>query len=239
MRTVHHALYAILAMALGCSGGSERLPDGDATAGTGDRDATARIAETPTPTMEERLNLDARPFPLLTWSAYMIDVDYYDRSRFQLRREVESALRALEEAAPEISAALKSDHVALSVEGREQRVEVGALETTVDASDVVAAVLGFAQEVLRLPDEDLHKLEYAAIDGLLAPLDPHTVLLPPEATADLGVKTRGHFGGIGAEIRAFDRRILIARVLPESPAEAAGVEAQARHERLDDLDGIL
>ena len=227
VRTLRYALFAISLVVLGCGDGAKgsRLAGGEAaTATQGTGDVAALVAATPTPSLEQRLKLDDRPFPLLTWSAYLIDVDYYDRGRFDLRRQLESTLRALEEHAPEVSGALDENSIDMTVEAARRRIDFSPPTTMVEASDVVASVLGFAQEVLSLPDEDLHKLEYAAIDGLLAPLDPHTVLLPPEAAADLGVKTRGHFGGIGAEIRSFDRRILIARVLPESPAEKAGAE---------------
>jgi carboxyl-terminal processing protease len=227
VRTLRYVLCAILLGATGCGEGSRRSGLGEAETAAdavAQRDAAAAVAETPTPSLEERLKLDSRPFPLLTWSAYLIDVDYYDRARFDLRRQLESTLRALESHAPEISGVLEANSLVMTVEAERRRIEFSPPTTTVEASDVVATALSFAQEVLNLPEEELHKLEYAAIDGLLAPLDPHTVLLPPEAAEDLGVKTRGHFGGIGAEIRSFDRRILIRRVLPGSPAEKAGVE---------------
>src|SRR5690606_38891599 len=85
-------------------------------------------------------------------------------------------------------------------------------------------VLAFVQESLHLDAEATHKVEYAGINGMLAPLDPHTILLTPEEHTDLGVKTRGQFGGIGAEIREDERRIRIVKVLPGSPAEAAGLK---------------
>ena len=77
--------------------------------------------------------------------------------------------------------------------------------------------------MLDLEEEPLHELEYAAINGMFAPLDPHTILLTPEEHTDLGVRTRGRFGGIGAQISESNRRILIVKVLPGMPAEKAGV----------------
>ena len=73
-------------------------------------------------------------------------------------------------------------------------------------------------------DEELHRLEYTAINGLLSPLDPHTILLTPEERSDLGIRTKGQFGGIGAEIVPEERRIRVVRVLPKSPAEKAGLQ---------------
>src|SRR5690606_38081939 len=86
--------------------------------------------------------------------------------------------------------------------------------------------------------EPLHELEYAAINGFLAPLDPHTILLTPEESAELGVKTRGSFGGIGAEIQARDRRIVVVRVLPGSPAETAGLRDEDVIVEIDDQSTI-
>ena len=46
------------------------------------------------------------------------------------------------------------------------------------------------------PDE----VEYAAINGLLGPLDEHSVFLPPRAYKEIQLDTQGRFGGLGIVI---------------------------------------
>lgn len=169
------------------------------------------------------LGLDDREFPLLVWAAYIVSKDYYDPSRFDPKGQLEAAADALGLHTPEFFGSVEGDALEVRVANAEQSFSLAKVSDVREAGDVLEKVLSFTQAQLSLEEEPLHELEYAAINGFLAPLDPHTILLTPEEHADLGVKTRGHFGGIGAEIRAADRRILVARVLPMSPAERAGL----------------
>ena len=179
-------------------------------------------------TPDERLaDLEDRAFPLLIWSAYRVEQEYFDKERFDPRQQVVSAARFLGLHTPEFFAELDGEGLELRVKVRARSANFPLADvTSMDAAaDRLEEILVFTQEVLDLDPEPLHELEYAAINGMFAPLDPHTVLLSPEEHNDLGVRTRGHFGGIGAQIRAEDRRILIVRVLPGMPAEEAGMKA--------------
>lgn len=169
------------------------------------------------------LDLDNRQFPLLVWATYMASQDYYDPSRFDPRGQLASAADTLGLHTPEFFGEVQGDSLEVRVGAATKSFDLAGLETISDAGDLLEEVLVFVQAQLSLEDEPLHELEYAAINGFFAPLDANSILLTPEEHADLGVKTRGHFGGIGAEIRAADRRILVARVLPDSPAQAAGL----------------
>ncbi|KIG18287.1 carboxyl-terminal protease [Enhygromyxa salina] len=170
-----------------------------------------------------QLRLDERSFPLLIWSAHIVRVDYFDKERFDPKAQLAAAMDYIGLNTPEFFGKREGDELEVTVRSRSQRFSLAGVDDLDAAADVMEKVLEFAAEVLSLEDEPLHELEYDAINGLLASLDPHTILLTPEESAELGVKTRGSFGGIGAEIAASDRRILVVRVLPGSPAEAAGL----------------
>ncbi|MEM9462459.1 MAG: MXAN_5808 family serine peptidase [Myxococcota bacterium] len=172
-------------------------------------------------------DLEERAFPLLVWSAYRVEQEYFDKTRFDPRGQLLSATEFLGLYTPEFFAEVDQAHDALTVKVRARTASFSLDDVTTlrAAADRLEQVLVFTQEVLDLEPEPLHELEYTAINGLFAPLDPHTILLSPEEHNDLGVRTRGHFGGIGAQIRAEDRRILVVRVLPGMPAEKAGVMA--------------
>ena len=56
------------------------------------------------------------------------------------------------------------------------------------------------QDNLRGTDVDLREVEYAACNGMLHTLDPHSVLLSPDAYKEMNLSTSGQFGGLGIVI---------------------------------------
>jgi carboxyl-terminal processing protease len=72
---------------------------------------------------------------------------------------------------------------------------------------------------------DLAKIEYAAVNGMLTTLDPHSVLMDPEAARDMDVSTSGKFGGLGIVIRMLERKLTVVRPMKDTPAWRAGVKA--------------
>ncbi len=214
LRRVGGLLLAGLLLATACKSSDASVPHQDSS-----KSGTAAGAETPAPDLADRA------FPLLAWAVHLIETEYVARERFDARAQLVSALEGIGMHTPEFFAEVRGDAVELRVRSARSRFEIGEIETLDDAARVLESMLVFAQTELDLAPEDLHAVEYAAINGLLAPLDPHTILLTPEEHADLGERTRGSFGGIGAEIRADRRAILIMRVLPGMPAELAGVQA--------------
>jgi carboxyl-terminal processing protease len=206
-----------------CSRSDASTTDGDSQ---GEQPAAA-TTDSREPAQQELPDLDKRSFPLLIWAAHTVEGEYFDKSRLDPVGQLDSALSDLGLHTPAFFAEFNADRtkVTVRVASSSQEFATGDLDSLIDAADRLEQILEFAQSVLDLDEEPLHELEYAAINGLFAPLDPHTILLTPEEHADLGVRTKGEFGGIGAEIRAERRRIVIVRVLPGMPADKAGIKA--------------
>jgi carboxyl-terminal processing protease len=72
---------------------------------------------------------------------------------------------------------------------------------------------------------ELAKVEYAAVNGMLTTLDPHSVLMDPEAAREMDVSTSGKFGGLGIVIRMIDRKLTVLRPMKNTPASRAGIKA--------------
>lgn len=72
---------------------------------------------------------------------------------------------------------------------------------------------------------DLAKVEYAAVNGMLSTLDPHSVLMDPEQARDMDVSTSGKFGGLGIVIRMIDRKLTVVKPMKDTPAWRKGVKA--------------
>lgn len=217
MKVVPRRLAAVLA-AVVLSACSARDPG---AAGPAEGPAPAAAAEVD---LRTQLQLDSRRFPLTVWTAHVVHSDYFDKDRIDPREQFTEALRHLGLHTPEFFAAIAGDTATVTVADFRREFSLAGLPDLPAVADRLEDVLAFVQECLRLDAEATHKVEYAAINGMLAPLDPHTILLTPEEHSDLGVKTRGQFGGIGAEIREDERRIRIMKVLPDSPAARAGLK---------------
>ena len=67
-------------------------------------------------------------------------------------------------------------------------------------------------------------LVHGAIRGLLREIDPHSYFLTPADMALFKKKTRGNHYGIGVEIAKKDKALIILSVIPNSPAERAGLK---------------
>lgn len=80
--------------------------------------------------------------------------------------------------------------------------------------------------VEEVPGDSLYRM---AIEGMLRELgDPHTVFLDSAEYAELQLSTTGNYGGLGIRITAQDEWITVVGVLPNTPAEQAGLQVGDR-----------
>lgn len=73
------------------------------------------------------------------------------------------------------------------------------------------------------PDDE--KLIENAINGMLSALDPHSAYLNAKQSKDLGVQTRGEFGGLGIEVTMENGVVKVVSPIDDTPAEKAGILA--------------
>jgi carboxyl-terminal processing protease len=69
------------------------------------------------------------------------------------------------------------------------------------------------------------RLEQAAVEGVIASLDPHSAFLDAAAYDEMRVSTAGSYTGIGIEVSAVDDLVTVVAPIEGSPAERAGVRA--------------
>ena len=72
---------------------------------------------------------------------------------------------------------------------------------------------------------DSKKLVNAALQGMLASLDPHSNYLSDDDYTDLKEKTRGSYGGIGLEVTGEDGAVKVITPMDDTPASKAGIES--------------
>ena len=64
----------------------------------------------------------------------------------------------------------------------------------------------------------------AAITGMLTSLDPHSSYLNAKSFREMGVQTRGEFGGLGIEVTMENGLVKVVSPIDDTPAFRAGIE---------------
>jgi carboxyl-terminal processing protease len=71
---------------------------------------------------------------------------------------------------------------------------------------------------------DGEKAIAAAINGMLASLDPHSSYLTPQDFREMNTQTRGVYGGLGIEVTSEDGVVKVMSPMDETPASRAGIQ---------------
>ncbi len=169
----------------------------------------------------------------------LISDEYVDPKRVDPHNMLIAALNAVQR---DIAQVL----VSVEPGGKEVRVRADDKEIKLDISDVkgpwdvlrdVRTVFTFLETNLKdAPEIDLRDVEYAACNGMLRTLDPHSVLFSPEAFKDFSVTTSGKFGGLGIVISIRDKTLTVMSTMPGTPAGKAGLQ---RFDRIIQINGEL
>jgi carboxyl-terminal processing protease len=120
------------------------------------------------------------------------------------------------------------------VDTQEKEFRVDNVQGPWDVSARLRDVFAFLQDGLRGTDVDLREVEYAACNGMLRTLDPHSVLLSPEAYKEMNLSTSGQFGGLGIVISIRDQQLTVMNPMPGTPAGRAGLK---KYDRIVKING--
>jgi carboxyl-terminal processing protease len=71
---------------------------------------------------------------------------------------------------------------------------------------------------------DDQQMMEAAINGMLASLDPHSSYMNPKSYKDMQQQTRGEFGGLGIEVTMENGLVKVVSPIDDTPASRAGVK---------------
>ncbi|MBI5066966.1 MAG: PDZ domain-containing protein [Deltaproteobacteria bacterium] len=216
-------------------------PRGELASGPGGS-GTAVLALAPSPRTsgtEEADSYDLSRLPVLSAVINLVDRSYVDPKRIDPKAMVVAALDGVERAAAEVMAEgdAASGHLTLTVGTARRDVDISGVRTIFDVRLVLGGVMGFVQKNLTT-QKSAREIEYAAVNGMLSTLDPHTVLYDPRGFRDLRTATRGEFGGLGFVISMRDGNLTVMRVLKNTPAQRAGIKARDVITRIEDQSTI-
>ena len=74
----------------------------------------------------------------------------------------------------------------------------------------------------------------AAIEGMLARLDPHSVFIPAMDLSEINEDLQGNFEGVGIEFQIFDDTVNVVSVLSGGPSDKAGLQVGDKFLKVSD-----
>ena len=155
----------------------------------------------------------------------MIRDKYVDPDRVKPKDMLLSALNYVQrDVAQVIVIADDPNEVTVRVETNEKKFRVDNVQGPWDVSARLREVFAFLQKHLRGTEVDLREVEYAACNGMLHTLDPHSVFMSPDAYKEMNLSTSGAFGGLGIVISIRDQLLTVMNPMPDTPAGRAGLK---------------
>jgi carboxyl-terminal processing protease len=151
---------------------------------------------------------------------------YVDPARVDPKKMLYAALDSVQFNIPEVLVEPDPLHnrVRVTVNDKPETFETDDVDSPWRLSSKLRKVFRFIEANMNA-GADLAKVEYAAVNGMLSTLDPHSILMDPEQARDMDVSTSGKFGGLGIVIRMIERKLTVVKPMKDTPAWRKGVKA--------------
>ena len=151
---------------------------------------------------------------------------YVEPDRIKPKEMLKESLSWLERIIPEVQ---------VSVDDKLEKIEILVDEASkeVDFSKVrrLGELYNTLNEVLHFVNDNKHHeiktedIEFAAINGMLSQLDPHSVVFPPKDFDEFKIGTTGKFGGLGMVVGLRDGILTVISPIEGTPAFRAGLKS--------------
>jgi carboxyl-terminal processing protease len=151
---------------------------------------------------------------------------YVDPARIEPRKMLYAALDSVQYNIPEVLVEpdIARNKVAIAVNDKREVFDTDDVDSPWRLSAKLKRIFRFIETNMNAGG-DLAKVEYAAVNGMLSTLDPHSILMDPEAARDMDVSTSGKFGGLGIVIRMIDRKLTVVKPMKDTPASEKGIKS--------------
>jgi carboxyl-terminal processing protease len=168
---------------------------------------------------------DLSAIKILTKVIIHVKENYVDPRRVHPKEMMIAALEAVEKTVPDVlvDGNAETGKVNVTVNGKPREFDISHVDSLWRMSFTMKDVFDFIAKNMR-PLEDTRDVEYAAVNGMLQTLDPHSVLLKPDLYRDMRTQTKGEFGGLGFVIQMREGNLTVVKVLPKTPAFRAGIK---------------
>lgn len=157
---------------------------------------------------------------------------YYDPARMDPGAMFRGGLDALVKNVAELQVSWSQDKKAVTLHLLQGRITLSAdqIKSPWSLSRAFQQIFAFIREHLPTVDQpDYRSIEYAATNGMLSTLDPHTNAMLPELWNEMQMNTQGEFEGIGIRITTDKRapcsgELTVVEVFNNTPAFHAGLK---------------
>jgi len=161
---------------------------------------------------------------------------YVDHDRIHPRQMLTEALSWTERLLPSVlvQTSESSDMVDIFTGGAKRTLSTSRIETLDDMLTLLKDSLLFIQTNRPEPNEPKPSdIEYAAINGILSDLDPHSVLFPPKEYKEFKIGTSGRFGGLGMVVGIRDMHLTVISTIEGTPAHKTGLKSGDKIMQID------
>ncbi len=164
--------------------------------------------------------------PIFSRAVTLVAEQYVDPKRIEPKGMVLAALEMVEKTVAEVMVegdVRSGKPLTLTVGSATRPIDLSGVDSIWKVRNVMSDAMGFIQKHL-VAHKNLREIEYAATNGMLSTLDPHSVLLEPKMFREMRMQTKGEFGGLGFVIAMRDGNLSVVRVLKGTPAQKAGIK---------------
>ncbi len=166
-----------------------------------------------------------------------VNHNYVEPERIDHRKMLLAGLNAIQRSVAPVLVHYEngSPTFRVQVDSQTQEFRIDGVNSPWALTDRFKDVFRFLQKQLgQDEDVELRDVEYAAINGMLRTLDPHSILLEPDEFREMQLSTRGEFGGLGIVISIRDGQLTVIRPMPGTPADDAGLKRKDRIVQIND-----
>ncbi len=165
----------------------------------------------------------------------LIKDNYVDPKRIDPKAMMVAALEHVEQTVPDVmvDGDATSGKLKVTVSDATKEFDISAVDSPWRMSFSLKEVMDFIYAHLVTRD-DTREIEYAAVNGMLSTLDPHSVLLKPEFFKEMKLQTKGEFGGLGFVIQMKEGQLTVMKVLKKTPAYRAGIKSKDQITKIEE-----
>jgi carboxyl-terminal processing protease len=151
---------------------------------------------------------------------------YVEPDRIKPKEMLKESLSWLEKIIPEVQVSVndKSEKIEILVDEASKVVDFSKVRRLGELYNTLNDVLHFVNDNKHheIKTEDI---EFAAINGMLSQLDPHSVVFPPKDFDEFKIGTSGKFGGLGMVVGLRDGILTVISPIEGTPAFRAGLKS--------------
>jgi len=151
---------------------------------------------------------------------------YVEPDRIKPKEMLIESLSWLERIIPEVQVNVndESEEVEILVDKTSKIIDISRIRRLGELYNTLNDVLHFVNEN-KYHEIKAEEIEYAAINGMLAQLDPHSVVFPPKDFTEFKIGTSGKFGGLGMVVGLRDGILTVISPIEGTPAFRAGLKS--------------